>query len=78
MKYEHTKQGRLKQLRAEAKKHGLTFKAVNVTYNGSQAYALFSRSTGLQVSNDNILTNWYDGLWHESIIENYKGNQYEH
>lgn len=40
-----TKAQKLQWLRAQAKANGLTFKAVNVSFNGNQGYALFDRVT---------------------------------
>ncbi len=42
----NTKAEKLKFLRSEAAKNGLTFKQVNVNLNGNQGYALFERKTG--------------------------------
>ena len=39
----------MKEIRACAKKNGLTFKLQNATINGHQAYKFTSRKTGLDV-----------------------------
>ena len=43
-----TKAQKLQWLRAQAKANGLTFKAINVNFNGNQGYALFDRVTGVR------------------------------
>lgn len=70
--YLHTVKERLSFLRKLAKEKGLTFKEVNLSYAGNQAYALFSRKTGEQVSSDDTLCGWYDKQMHYQIFDEYK------
>ena len=64
----------ISECRKEAKKYGLTFKAVqNVYYNGNKAYALFSRSTGQKLSMDLLLNCAYNWCCEGSFRE-YKEN----
>ena len=60
---------KLKFLRAQAKKHGLTFKKVNAYWNGKQAYAFFNRTTGERVTEScDTISGWYDNEAHNCII----------
>jgi hypothetical protein len=64
-----TQAEKLKFLRAQAKRHGLTFKAVNSYWNDVQAYALFNRVTGERVTEScDTISNWYDNEMHNCII----------
>ena len=63
---------KLKMLREQAKKEGLTFKKVDVNFCGVQAYGLFSRKTGVKVTNYiNTLSNWFDAQYHNLVFSEY-------
>lgn len=64
---------KLAYLRAEAKKHGLTFKAVNLRLNGNQAYQLFNRKTGQAVGGYTTIACAYDDQRHTNYFSEYKG-----
>lgn len=64
-----TQAEKLKFLRAQAKKHGLTFKAVNCYWNSKQAYAFFNRATGERITESfDTISGWYDNEMHNCII----------
>ena len=63
---------RLSFLRNKAKLHGLTFKPVNVRYNGKQAYALFSRRMGCLLSSDNTIDGWYEQEMNNQAMAEYE------
>lgn len=64
---------KLTYLRAEAKKHGLTFKALNLYLNGRRAYQLFNRETGQAVGGYTTIACAYDDQRHTNYFSEYKG-----
>jgi len=48
------------EIRATAKKHGLTFKRQNATINGKQAYKFVSRDCGQKLGENFTLWTAYD------------------
>lgn len=65
---------KLSYLRAEAKKHNLTFKAVNVYLNGNRAYQLFNRETGQKVGGLTTIACAYDDQRHTGYFSEYSTN----
>jgi hypothetical protein len=66
--WKENKMNKVSYLRAEAKKFGLTFKAVNVTLNGNQAYKLFNRSTGQSVGSMTTIACAFDDQHHTNYF----------
>lgn len=71
MEYLHTADRRLPFLRAEAKRHGLTFTRVAVNFDGAPAYRLFCRRTGSRKSALNTLAGWYDLQARDDVFAEY-------
>lgn len=65
---------KLSYLRAEAKKFGLTFKAVSCTLNGKQAYSLFNRVTGQKVGGLTTIECAYSDQQHTNYFSEYNQN----
>jgi hypothetical protein len=66
---------KLKALRAEAKKHGFTFRAINAHLNGVRAYHLFDRKSGARVGSMTTIGHEFDALQNgASDFSEYRSN----
>lgn len=65
---------KLAYLRTEAKKFGLTFKAVNAYLNGKRAYRLFNRATGQAVGSITTLNCAFDDQQQTNYFAEHRAN----
>lgn len=63
-----TKAQKLQWLRAQAKANGLTFKSINVNFNGNQGYALFDRVTGVRYPSTYTLEQAYQDQMYSGFM----------